>query len=365
VEDAHANRECQGILQVHPTRHCNLACAHCYSSSGPHERQALRPDTIAGAIEDAAGLGFNVVSLSGGEPLLYDGLDEVLATARGVGSRVNLVSNGILIRSRRYERFAGQFSVVALSLDGLAGRHNLIRGSGKSFEQVRLAAHALHSAKQAFGIIHTLCAESIDEVEDVAALASEWGASLLQLHPFEPMGRGTAGVNMTSLSDTERLDAFLLAAILADDYPHMRIQLDLVHRDVARRLPSAIHGAPLRHPMEPRELVLQEDGRVVPLTYGMDSAWDVADLARERLAASWPAFIQTRWPGLRRRLREACVAVARGRHGDIVAWHGLIRHYAATQKSLTLAPTTGERPRRAGAWETMLLSNARAGRDAR
>jgi pyruvate-formate lyase-activating enzyme len=331
MTEAHARHGCQGILQVHPTRLCNLACAHCYSASSPLERQALKPDLIAETIEDAAGLGFNVVSLSGGEPLVYDGLDEVLAAARRVGSRVNLVSNGILIRSKRYERHAGQFSVVALSLDGLSDRHNQIRGSGKSFEQVRLAARELHRAGQQFGIIHTLCVESMDEVEDIAALASDWGASLLQLHPFEPTGRGSAGVNMTPLCHSGRLDAFLLTAILADNYPQMRIQLDLVHREVARRYPLAIHGAPLRQPMEPRELVLQEDGRVVPLTYGLDSPWDVTDLARQSLAASWADFIETRWPGLRRRLREACVAAARGTYGEVVAWHGLIRHYAAMQ----------------------------------
>lgn len=328
MEGAHASQECKGILQVHPTRLCNLACAHCYSRSSPLERQALRPDHIASAIEDAAGLGFNVVSLSGGEPLLYDGLSEVLETAQRVGSRVNLVSNGILIRSARYRRHAGQFTVVALSLDGLPDRHNRIRGSDKSFAQVRAAAKELRGAKQSFGLIHTLCSESLDEVEELAAMASEWGASLLQLHPFELAGRGTSGANMTPLSDDERLDAFLLAAVLAEEYEPMRIQLDLVHREVARRFPMAMHGAALQHAMEPRELVLQDNGRIVPLTYGLDSAWSVADVTRETLAAAWPVFLERRWPMLRRRLRAACVSTARGRHGEVVAWHALIRRYA-------------------------------------
>lgn len=344
MADAHAGGECQGILQVHPTRLCNLACAHCYSGSSPDERLALRPEQIAAVIEDAAGLGFNVVSLSGGEPLVYDGLDEVVATARRVGSRVNLVSNGILIRSKRYERFAGQFSVVALSLDGLAARHNRIRGSEKSFEQVRRAAQSLHRAGQPFGIIHTLCVESMDEVEDVAALASDWGASLLQLHPFEPSGRGLGASGLTPLGDDQRLDAFLLAALLAEEYRHMRIQLDLVHRDVARRLPVAIHGAPLREPMEPRELVLQEDGRVVPLTYGLDRRWDVANVAQASLAASWPEFLRARWPGLRRRLRAACIATARGRHGEVVGWHSLIREYAGWVPRATDVPSVAALP---------------------
>ena len=29
------------FLQVHPTRRCNLRCLHCYSSSGPDQREEL------------------------------------------------------------------------------------------------------------------------------------------------------------------------------------------------------------------------------------------------------------------------------------------------------------------------------------
>ena len=29
------------VLQVHPSRFCNLACAHCYTSSGPQAREEL------------------------------------------------------------------------------------------------------------------------------------------------------------------------------------------------------------------------------------------------------------------------------------------------------------------------------------
>ncbi len=317
-----------GILQIHATRQCNLSCAHCYSLSSPSERDALSPELVCRLIEDAAQLGFNVVSLSGGEPLIYAGLDEVIATAAACGSRVNLVSNGILISSPRYERHAGRFSVVALSLDGLPERHNAIRGSAKSFEQVKAAAAILREQRQPFGIIHTLCSESMDEVEEVAALASDWGASLLQLHPLEIAPGRPNPPQMTPLSADERLDAFLLTEILSERFPGMRLQLDLVHREIARQLPQAIHGAPLREPMAPRELVLEETGRVVPLTYGLDRAWTVTDLRRRSLASAWPDYLQLPWPDLRRRLRAACIAVARGQHGEVVAWHSTVRQYS-------------------------------------
>ena len=334
-QGAHCART--GILQLHPTTRCNLSCVHCYSHSSPNQRHALPPDLVCRLIEDATSLGFGVISLSGGEPLIYDGLDEVVATATASGAHINLVSNGILIRSPRYERHAGRFSVVALSLDGLADRHNLIRGSTKSFEQVRAAAAVLRGQGQPFGIIHTLCSESIDEVEEVAEFASGWGASLLQLHPLELAGRKVEGPKMTPLSAEERLDAFLLSEILTERFPNMRIQLDMVHREIAHRWPNAIHGAPLKEQMVPRELVLEESGRVVPLTYGLHPNWAVTDIRRRSLAASWTGYLQAHWIGLRRHLRSACIAVARGRHGEVVAWHSIVRQYS---ERVTAQPAT-------------------------
>lgn len=331
-----------GILQVHPTRLCNLECAHCYSSSSPTLRDGLPADLLVRAIEDAVGLGFRTVSFSGGEPLVYDALPDVVEAARRLGCTVNLVSNGILIGSQRFERVAGGLTVVALSLDGLPPRHNAIRRSEKSFGQVERAAARLRERGQRFGLIHTLTSESLDEIEALAALAVEWGASLLQLHPFEPSGRGVGAPGMTPLSADERLVAYLLAAALEEFHPGLRVQLDLVHRDVARHAPAAIHGAPLAEASTPLELVVQADGRVVPLTYGIDDRWAVADLARERLADAWPRFLAGPWPELRRHLRGAAIGVARGKWGEVAAWHSAIRETTAAHH--LFQPRAHERP---------------------
>ena len=322
--DPHS-RAGDGILQVHPTRLCNLACQHCYSASSPRLPGALGADLVSRAIEDAAGLGYSTVSLSGGEPLLYAGMDEILQAARRAGSRVNLVSNGILIASPRYRRRAGAFGIVALSLDGLEERHNRIRGSAQSFSQVRRAAGILRDDGQAFGLIHCLTAESVEEIEEIAALAAEWGAALLQLHPFETAGRGAAAVGMTPPAAQDRLLVYLLARLLQAQYPQMRIQVDLVHRDVARHVPEAFDAGRGSGERPPRELVLRDDGLLLPLDYGLPAHWAVADLRRQRLSEAWGPFMETRWPRLQRRLREVALGIARGRHGEISVWHGLMR----------------------------------------
>jgi len=70
------------VLQLHPTRLCNIACAHCYSGSGPTVRGELPLELLSDCLEAAAGLGYRQLAVSGGEPLLYGPLPELLGRAR-------------------------------------------------------------------------------------------------------------------------------------------------------------------------------------------------------------------------------------------------------------------------------------------
>ena len=66
------------IIQLHPTRRCNLRCLHCYSLSGPEARDVLSETTLAETLTDARAQGYAVASFSGGEPVLYPGLGHLL-----------------------------------------------------------------------------------------------------------------------------------------------------------------------------------------------------------------------------------------------------------------------------------------------
>ena len=50
------------VVQIHPTRRCNLRCQHCYSSSGPQETAELSIDSLERFLVDVAQEGFNGVS---------------------------------------------------------------------------------------------------------------------------------------------------------------------------------------------------------------------------------------------------------------------------------------------------------------
>ncbi|MFZ5915452.1 MAG: radical SAM/SPASM domain-containing protein [Chloroflexota bacterium] len=88
------------------TARCNQACAGCYVP-----RREVGPELMAAdwchAIEQWARMRVFQVAVGGGEPLLYEGLFEVLACAHGHGIVPSLTTNGALLTSdtvRQLER---------------------------------------------------------------------------------------------------------------------------------------------------------------------------------------------------------------------------------------------------------------------
>ena len=84
------------ILQIHASRKCNLSCPHCYSESSPSAADELPVEVICELIEDAAELGYRGIAFSGGEPLVYPGLVEVLSYAKALGLHTSVTTNGTL-----------------------------------------------------------------------------------------------------------------------------------------------------------------------------------------------------------------------------------------------------------------------------
>src|SRR3954470_6102458 len=94
------------VLQLHPSRRCNIACAHCYSSSGPQAREELPLQLLSGCLEEAASLGYRQLAVSGGEPLLYHSLAALLARARSLGMLASITTNGMLATPARWGTLA-------------------------------------------------------------------------------------------------------------------------------------------------------------------------------------------------------------------------------------------------------------------
>jgi Fe-coproporphyrin III synthase len=300
------------ILQIHPTRRCNLRCLHCYSSSGPEERGELPIALLTGVVSDAATQGYGVMSVSGGEPLLYRPLRELLDHAHGAGMVTTVTSNGMLLDDRRLAALTGAVDLLAISLDGIPESHDRMRADPRAFATMASRLPALRRSGIPFGFIFTLTQHNLHELEWVAAFALESGARLLQIHPLEKAGRAAQGLDDERPDGIESAYALLLASRLQESFgDRLHVQLDLVSRQGLEVDPDlysagnaeAGEGTPLADLVS--VLVVEADGSVVPFEYGFDPAFRLGNLHQSRLADLAEPWRRGRHPELQRLCRTA------------------------------------------------------------
>lgn len=119
-----------GVLRLSLTARCNLACPYCLPD-GVEPPGLLTLAQRLAVIEAAVELGVTSLRLTGGEPLLHGGLEDLIAalqplrarSPQGPGLReIALTSNGALLTAERARglRSAG-LDRITLSLDGARG----------------------------------------------------------------------------------------------------------------------------------------------------------------------------------------------------------------------------------------------------
>lgn len=300
------------VIQIHPTRRCNLSCQHCYSTSGPTQSHELGVEAIESFLSEAVHEGFNVVGVSGGEPLTYAALPRLLASARSLGYYTTVTTNGLLLNEKKIAELAPYVSLLAISMDGLPETHNRLRGSPQTFEKVRANVARLRDAGITFGFIFTLTLSNLHELAWVTDLAIAEGASLLQVHPLEKVGRARDYALMPP-DDMELAYAFIEVARLQKLHrDRLRIQFDVADRTLIAREPcrafvieepdpAETDNAALASIVSP--LVLQEDGLIVPIQYGFSPEFAISRLGGEEFrkdAAQWKREIYPRFLELTR-----------------------------------------------------------------
>ncbi len=105
-------------LFISLTNECNLRCSHCYMYSGDVTIKELPLSEWKRILSDFSHHGFDTVTFSGGEPLLYPGFAELCEFCHALGFTISVLSNGLLWTQSLIERLDGIIAEVQLSIDG-------------------------------------------------------------------------------------------------------------------------------------------------------------------------------------------------------------------------------------------------------
>jgi len=136
----------QEALAIEVTSRCNSSCLHCFARSDISRRPSLPVDLVKEIIVEGHAVGYRHLHITGGEPLLWEGLFETLDCGFCVGYETIFVNtNGTLITEEISKRLAdySNFS-ISVSLDGPEDLHDRIRGKGSHRMAMRGIERALN-----------------------------------------------------------------------------------------------------------------------------------------------------------------------------------------------------------------------------
>jgi len=190
------------------TRQCNLYCDHCYAAAdtGVADGELSTAEGKA-LLDDLADYGAPVVLFSGGEPLVRQDLEELIAHAAEAGLRPVLSTNGTLITEERARslRDAG-LAYAGVSVDGLPENNDAFRGVDGAFDGAVRGIENCLDAGLKTGLRYTITERNAPDLEGVVELLSDVGVDRFCFYHLDYGGRGTEIVD-ADLSPADRREA--------------------------------------------------------------------------------------------------------------------------------------------------------------
>lgn len=167
---------------------CNLQCRHCASRAGKARPDELTHEEALDLADQMVELGTERVTLSGGEPTLREGWNELGARLTSHGVRVNIISNG-RTWTREHAELALQAGLesAAFSLDGLEEVHDHIRKKG-NFQEVLQALTVCAEAGLPASVVSIVHRRNIGQLTHMHELLNRLGVRTWQLQLGNPGG---------------------------------------------------------------------------------------------------------------------------------------------------------------------------------
>jgi radical SAM enzyme (rSAM/lipoprotein system) len=177
------------------TRRCNLKCLHCGSDcSAESKTEDLPFDDFLEAIlplKETHKPDSITVAITGGEPLMRADLPECGKKLRQHGFLWGIVTNGYDYTPEIHGRLlAAGMGSIALSLDGLEGSHNWLRGNKQSFDRAVKALALIASSKHlTYDVITCVNQKNIYELEAIQEFLAAHNVRAWRLFTIAPIGR--------------------------------------------------------------------------------------------------------------------------------------------------------------------------------
>ncbi|NMB40544.1 MAG: radical SAM protein [Firmicutes bacterium] len=201
-------------LYVELSNHCMLECLHCSTLASPQGNTLIDSSSIQKLLVEGKELGADSLFLSGGEPLLYPKIMDLLEFAKKLEYKVSIYSSGVIddgfgkrqaINYQYLEKLKCYTEKIIFSLHGAnAHLHDYITGKQSSFalllESLELAVN--------LGIyceVHTVpMIINYQQIPFIVKLAEDLGVRRVSLLRLVPQGRCVAHKNKLLIENNRK-----------------------------------------------------------------------------------------------------------------------------------------------------------------
>lgn len=234
------------VMMLEPLHACNLTCTGCgrireYKST---INEMLSVEQCIAAMEDC---GAPVVSICGGEPLIYPEIGRLTREVLDRGRHIYLCTNGMFVRKRLHEFKPSSSFFFNIHLDGLERSHDLAVERDGVFRE---AIEGLKAAKAAGFLVcsnTTVYKETdVHEIADLFAYLHELGVDGYMLSPA--YSYGAVMTKEIFMSREEIREKFRLACQMLEKYNLMTSPIYLEYLRGERELMCTAWGNPTYNP---------------------------------------------------------------------------------------------------------------------
>ncbi len=170
-------------LNVELTYQCPLHCVYCYNpiDYAKYDQELTTAEWVR-VLTEARKMGVVQLGLSGGEPLLRDDLEEIVAEAHKLGFYTNLLTSGIGMNEARIKRLKDNgLDHIQVSFQDSTREMNDFLSSTKTFDLKKKIARLVKKYDYPMVLNVVLHRMNLDHIDKILGLAEEMDADYVEL----------------------------------------------------------------------------------------------------------------------------------------------------------------------------------------
>ena len=166
------------------TYRCPLHCAFCYNPTDyvTHTQNELSTEQWIKVLRDARKMGALQLGISGGEPLLRDDIEEIVAEAGSLGYYSNLITSGVGLTEKRIAEFKrGGLDHIQLSMHDITKDINNFITDTNTFELKKKVAAMIKDYDYPMVLNVVIHRYNIEHIGEILEMAEAIGADFVEL----------------------------------------------------------------------------------------------------------------------------------------------------------------------------------------